>query len=294
MIESSTSTTRDAFSLVTAVSTQPPYVWSIRNRKMFVTSAVVTRPESTSSAEPGSMASSAGGSVARTAADSSGPRPAASSPCRSARSRSQRVHEVGQRRAAREVELFLRRQGPAVGRDGQIRVALGHRGRDHRHRPAPAGPPRAPDRRRELGDGRGLTRSGARHDHPLGILAVVAQVGDHHDDGQDHGIERQGRPCRSWPGSPPGSPVARPAGWRQPAPTAPGSAWSTGRPTVVRNTSARLRRSKAKWLTGPARRAASSTVWASSAAEPFPPARARRTRPPPARTTSTARQPGRP
>ena len=53
---------------------------------------------------------------------------------------------------------------------------------------------------------------------------------------------------------------------------------STGRPTVVRKTSARLRRSKAKWLTGPARRAASSARWARSAGAPLPARRARRTR----------------
>ena len=40
---SSTSTTRDAFSRVTAVSTQPPYVCSMRNSRMLVIIAVPTR-----------------------------------------------------------------------------------------------------------------------------------------------------------------------------------------------------------------------------------------------------------
>ena len=80
MTASSTSTTRDAFSRVTAVTTHWPYVCRRMNSRMLVIVAVARRLESTSSPSSVCSESTAGGGVARTAAASSALEPGGPQP----------------------------------------------------------------------------------------------------------------------------------------------------------------------------------------------------------------------
>ena len=79
-VDSSTSTTRDAFSRVTPLTTQPPYVCSNRNRAMLMKMAVPTRPLVSSSSDGSVRLSTAGGSWDTAAAISSGDSPASAKP----------------------------------------------------------------------------------------------------------------------------------------------------------------------------------------------------------------------